>query len=72
MLNASEIEPLFRRVEDDKVKLNRLVDEVTSLAGEVVWAVDQRGGSFAMVEDRVPFCGELASVWREEAGGNPK
>ena len=48
VLNASGRELLSRKVENDGADIARLIDEALSLAEEVVWAVDQPGGSAAL------------------------
>ncbi len=40
---------LSRRVENDEADLTALIEESLSLAGEVVWAVDQPGGGAALL-----------------------
>ena len=49
VLDASGRELLSRRVENDEADILKLIDEVLSLAEEVVWAVDQPGGSAALL-----------------------
>ena len=49
VLNASGAQLLSRRVENDEGDLSLLIDEVLALAEEVVWAVDQPGGSAALL-----------------------
>jgi transposase len=49
VLDASGAQLLSRRVENDEGDFSRLIDEVLALAGEVVWAVDQPGGSAALL-----------------------
>ena len=48
---------LSRRVENDEVDLCELIDEVLSLAEGVVWAIDQPGGTAALL---------LALLWERE------
>jgi transposase len=59
VLDASGRQLLSRRVENEEADLLRLIDEVLALAGrsQVVWAVDQPGGSAALV---------LALLWERE------
>src|SRR5215204_3301793 len=40
---------LSRKVENDEADIARLMDETLSLAEEIVWAVDQPGGSAALL-----------------------
>ncbi len=49
VLDASGRELLSRKVENDEADILKLIDEVLSLAEEVVWAVDQPGGSAALL-----------------------
>jgi len=49
VLDASGRELLSRKVENDEADILRLIDEVLSLAQEVLWAVDQPGGSAALL-----------------------
>ena len=49
VLDASETELLSRKVENDEADIARLIDEALSLAEEIVWAVDQPGGSAALL-----------------------
>ena len=49
VLDASGTELLSRKVENDEADLLALIDEVLSLAEEVVWAVDQPGGGVALL-----------------------
>jgi transposase len=49
VLDASGEILLSRRVENDEAELVALIDEVLSLAEEVVWAIDQPGGSAALL-----------------------
>ncbi len=58
-LDASGVELLSRRVENDEADLLGLVEEVASLAGggEAIWAIDQPGGGAALL---------LALLWERE------
>jgi transposase len=49
VMNASGAELVSRRVENDEGELLALIDEVLSLWGEVAWAIDQPGGSAALL-----------------------
>jgi len=49
VLDASGTELLSRRVENDEADISRLIEEVLSLAEEVLWAVDQPGGGAALL-----------------------
>jgi transposase len=49
VLDASGTELLSRKVENDEADLLALIDEVLSLAEEIVWAVDQPGGGAALL-----------------------
>jgi transposase len=49
VLDASGTELLSRKVENDEAKLSELIDEAFPLAEEVLWAVDQPGGSAALL-----------------------
>jgi transposase len=49
VLDASGTELLSRRVENDEADLLKLLEEVLSVADEVVWATDQPGGSAALL-----------------------
>ena len=55
--NASGKELLSRRVENDETELLKLIDEALALAEEVIWAVDQPGGSAALL---------LALLWERD------
>ena len=57
VLDASGTELLSRKVENDEVDILRLIDETLSLAEEVLWAVDQPGGSAALL---------LALLWERD------
>jgi transposase len=54
VLDASGTQLLSRRVENDEAELVALIEEILSLAEDVVWAIDQPGGSAALL---------LALVW---------
>jgi transposase len=49
VLDASGTELLSQKVENDEADIVRLIDEALSLAEEIVWAVDQPGGSAALL-----------------------
>src|SRR3712207_3364289 len=49
VLDASGRQLLSRKVENDETDILRLIKEVLSLAKEIVWAVDQPGGSAALL-----------------------
>ena len=49
VLDASGTELLSRKVENDEAKLSELIDEASPLAEEVLWAVDQPGGSAVLL-----------------------
>ncbi len=49
VLDASGRELLSYRVENDEADILRLINETLSLAEEIVWAVDQPGGSAALL-----------------------
>ena len=49
VLDASGKELLSRKVENDEADLSTLIDEALSLAEDVIWAVDQPGGSAALL-----------------------
>jgi transposase len=57
LLDASGRELLSRKVENDEADIARLIDETLSLAEEVLWAVDQPGGSAALL---------LALLWERD------
>jgi transposase len=57
MLDASGSELLSRKIENDEADISKLIDEVISLAEEVVWAVDQPGGGAALL---------LALLWERD------
>lgn len=49
VLDATGAELLSRRVENDEAELVAIIDEIFSLAEDVVWATDQPGGSAALL-----------------------
>ncbi len=49
VLDDSGRELLSRKVENDEADILKLIDEALSLAQEVVWALDQPGGSAALL-----------------------
>ena len=57
VLDASGRELLSCRVENDEADIARLIDQALSLAEEVLWAVDQPGGSAALL---------LALLWERD------
>jgi transposase len=57
VLDASGTQLLCRGVENDEAELVALIEEVFSLAEDVVWAVDQPGGSAALL---------LALLWERD------
>ena len=57
VLDASGRELLSWKVENDEADIARLIEEALSLAEEVVWAVDQPGGSVALL---------LALLWERD------
>jgi transposase len=57
VLDASGRELLSCRVENDEADISRIIDEALSLAEEVVWAVDQPGGSATLL---------LALLWERD------
>ena len=57
VLDASGTELLSRKVQNDEADILRLIDEVLSLAEEVLWAVDQPGGGAALL---------LALLWERD------
>jgi len=57
VLDSSGRELLSRKLENDEADLLKLIDEVLSLAKEVIWAVDQPGGSAALL---------LALLWERD------
>jgi hypothetical protein len=56
VLDASGTQLLSRKVENDEAELVALIEEVFSLAEDVLWAVDQPGGSAALL---------LALLWEQ-------
>src|SRR5215211_7393930 len=59
VLDASGRELLSRKLENDETDISELVGKVVPLAKEVVWAVDQPGGSAALL---------LALLWERSQG----
>jgi transposase len=57
LLDSSGRKLLSRKVENDEANISELIGEVLSLAEEFVWAVDQPGGSAALL---------LALLWERE------
>src|SRR5215204_2841929 len=57
VLDASGRQLLSRKVENDEADILRLIDEALSLAEEIVWALDQPGGSAALL---------LALLWERD------
>jgi transposase len=57
VLDASGRELLSRKVENDEADILKLIDEALSLAEEVLWALDQPGGSAALF---------LALLWERD------
>jgi transposase len=49
LLDASGRELLSRKLENDEAEILRLIDQALSFAGEIVWALDQPGGSAALL-----------------------
>ena len=49
VLDASGRELLSRKLENDEAEISELIDKALSLAEEVLWAVDQPGGSSAVL-----------------------
>src|SRR5215218_2930150 len=49
VLDASGRELLSRKVENDEADIARLIDEALSFSEETVWALDQPGGSAALL-----------------------
>ncbi len=56
VLDASGRELLSRKVENDEADISKLIDEALLLAEKVIWAVDQPGGSAALL---------LALLWEQ-------
>ena len=57
VLDASGTQILSRRVENDEADLLRLIDEILTLSEEAVWALEQPGGSAALL---------LALLWERD------
>ena len=57
VLDASGRELLSRKVENDEADISRLMDEALLLAEEIIWALDQPGGSAALL---------LALLWERD------
>jgi transposase len=57
VLDTSGKELLSRKLENDEIEISKLLDKVLSLAEEVLWAVDQPGGSAALL---------LALLWERD------
>ncbi len=57
VLDASGRELLSRKAENDEADILKLIDDALSLADEIVWAVDQPGGSAALL---------LALLWERD------
>jgi transposase len=57
VVDASGTKLLSRKVGNDEAELLGLLDEVLSLAGKIVWAIDQPGGGAALL---------LALLWERE------
>jgi transposase len=57
VLDASGRKLLSRKVENDEVDIARLINEALSFAEEIVWALDQPGGSAALL---------LALLWERD------
>jgi transposase len=49
VLDASGRQLLSRKVENDEVDISKFIDEALFLAEEIVWAVEQPGGSAALL-----------------------
>src|SRR5215210_147709 len=49
VLDPSGTGLLSRKVENDQADISKLIDEALALAEEVLWAVDQPGGSAALL-----------------------
>lgn len=49
LLDASGRELLSRKLENDEADISKLIDDALSLAGEIIWTVDQPGGSAALL-----------------------
>ncbi len=59
VLDTSGRKLLSRRLENDEADIAKLIDEVLCLAEEVLWAVDQPGGSATLL---------LALLWERDQG----
>ena len=57
VLDTSGKELLSRKLENDEISISKLLDKVLSVAEEVLWAVDQPGGSAALL---------LALLWERD------
>jgi transposase len=57
VLDASGRELLSRKLENDEAEISELIDKALSLAEEVLWAVDQPGGSAVLL---------LALLWERD------
>lgn len=57
LLDSSGTEMLSRRVGNDEADLSKLIDETLAFADEVVWAIDQPGGSATLL---------LGLLWQRE------
>jgi transposase len=57
VLDASGRQLLSRKVENDEADILKLIDEALSLTEEIVWAIDQPGGSAALL---------LALLWERD------
>lgn len=57
VLDVSGEKLLSRKVKNDEADLSALIDEVLSLAEEVVWAIDQPGGGATLL---------LGLLWQRE------
>ncbi|MCA1837881.1 MAG: IS110 family transposase, partial [Actinobacteria bacterium] len=49
ILDASGTKLLSRKIQNDEADISKLIEEALSLAEEVVWAVDQPGGTAALL-----------------------
>ena len=57
VLDISGRELLSRKIENDEADISKFIDKALSLAEEVLWAVDQPGGSVALL---------LALLWERD------
>jgi len=57
VLDASGRELLSRKVENDEADIARLINEALSFSEEIVWALDQPGGSAVLL---------LALLWERD------